>query len=42
LRAQAAKCRRLAYSVSDQHATTVLTAMAAEYDAKALELEQAN
>jgi len=42
LRAQAAKCRRLACSVSDQHTTTVLTEMAAEYDAKALELEQPN
>lgn len=42
LRAQAAKCRRLAYSVSDQHTTMVLTAMAAEYEAKVLELEQAN
>ncbi len=42
LRAQAARCRRLACCISDQYITTVLTAMAAEYDAKALELEQAN
>jgi len=43
LRAQAARCRRLAAAISDRQTTTVLTAMAAEYDEKAaLMLEQAH
>ncbi len=40
LRAQAARCRRLAASVSDLRTTGVLTAMAAEYEEQALKLEQ--
>lgn len=39
---QAARCRRLAGSVSDRQTMAVLTAMAAEYDEKALTLEQVN
>jgi len=42
LRAQAARCRRLAASISDKQTMAVLTAMAAEYDEQALGLEQSN
>jgi PAS domain-containing protein len=42
LRAQADRCRRLARGLSDRGAAEVLNAMAAEYAAKAAELEHAN
>jgi hypothetical protein len=38
LRAQAARCRRLASSVSDERAMDMLTLMASEYEEKARSL----
>lgn len=40
LRFQASRCRRLAISVGDRRTADTLTLMAAEYDAKAAELER--
>ncbi len=39
-REQAARCHRLAASVSDRQTTAILTTIAAEYEGKALLLEQ--
>ncbi len=38
LEAQAARCRRLAYSLSDARTIETLAAMAAEYDRQAAQL----
>ena len=42
LRAQAAKCRRLAAAISDHQTMNTLNSMAVEYVEQALKLERSN